>query len=320
VYEPLGRLDDAEADEEEALESALVTGNPHLGFWASVAASSIALARGKTEAALSHGEAGWRFMGTVPYSAAGSVLADARLAVGDPQGALAALEAFGLGNPEMWTLQRLIGLEVAVRVMLALGRVEEAKTWTERAPAECGGRRTGIFGAVMAHAEGNVHLARGSTTRAATVALAGAAAGEQGQAPIWAGRCRMLAGEALAGCGRADAARVELRRATAELEALGAWGYRDAALQLLRRLGDRPRAGTVTDSAVGDERLTALTPREREVATLVGEGHTNAQIAARLHLSERTVEKHVSNLLAKLDLSSRTGVVSLLSSRQTLAR
>ena len=62
----------------------------------------------------------------------------------------------------------------------------------------------------------------------------------------------------------------------------------------------------------GDGRLGALTPREREVAALVADGQTNAQIALRLHLSESTVEKHVSRVLAKLGLSSRAGVVRLL--------
>ncbi|MGH2714088.1 MAG: helix-turn-helix domain-containing protein, partial [Thermoleophilaceae bacterium] len=79
--------------------------------------------------------------------------------------------------------------------------------------------------------------------------------------------------------------------------------------------GERPRAlAPVQAGQTGDGRLAGLTPREREVAGLVGEGHTNAQIAARLHLSERTVERHVSSVLAKLGLSSRTGVVRLLSS------
>jgi DNA-binding NarL/FixJ family response regulator len=56
--------------------------------------------------------------------------------------------------------------------------------------------------------------------------------------------------------------------------------------------------------------LAHLSPREREAAALVASGLTNAQISLRLHLSERTVEKHVSNLLAKL--GSRTEVVRLL--------
>jgi DNA-binding NarL/FixJ family response regulator len=49
----------------------------------------------------------------------------------------------------------------------------------------------------------------------------------------------------------------------------------------------------------------------------VAEGRTNAQIAAQLHLSERTVEKHVSSVLAKLGLSSRTGIVRLLAGERS---
>ena len=82
---------------------------------------------------------------------------------------------------------------------------------------------------------------------------------------------------------------------------------------MLRRLGERPRVASAPAAARGDDRLGALTPREREIAELVAEGLTNAQIAARLHLSERTVEKHVSSALGKLGLSSRTGVVRLFS-------
>ena len=44
----------------------------------------------------------------------------------------------------------------------------------------------------------------------------------------------------------------------------------------------------------------------------MADGQTNAQIAARLHVSESTVEKHVSRVLAKLGLSTRAGVVRLL--------
>ena len=51
-----------------------------------------------------------------------------------------------------------------------------------------------------------------------------------------------------------------------------------------------------------------LTRREREVAELVGRGLTNRQIASELHLSERTVDKHVANILRKLNLHSRAQV------------
>ena len=52
-----------------------------------------------------------------------------------------------------------------------------------------------------------------------------------------------------------------------------------------------------------------LTAREREVAALVGQGKTNGEIAAELFLSKRTVETHVSHILAKLELSSRAQIV-----------
>ncbi|MFF0878698.1 response regulator transcription factor [Micromonospora aurantiaca (nom. illeg.)] len=48
--------------------------------------------------------------------------------------------------------------------------------------------------------------------------------------------------------------------------------------------------------------LGALSPREREVLGLVAEGHSNAAIAARLHVTEAAVGKHVGNILAKLGL------------------
>jgi DNA-binding NarL/FixJ family response regulator len=64
--------------------------------------------------------------------------------------------------------------------------------------------------------------------------------------------------------------------------------------QLVRRIS-APRIG-----------LTALTAREREILALVAEGHPNRKIAERLVISERTARTHVSNVLSKLQLSSRT--------------
>ncbi|MGM0346127.1 MULTISPECIES: response regulator [unclassified Streptomyces] len=59
--------------------------------------------------------------------------------------------------------------------------------------------------------------------------------------------------------------------------------------------------GTRPDPAV----LDGLTPREREVLSLLGEGLSNAQIGARLEMAEGTAKSHVSRLLGKLDLRSR---------------
>ncbi len=58
-----------------------------------------------------------------------------------------------------------------------------------------------------------------------------------------------------------------------------------------------------------DGRLDLLTPREQEVCTLLAYGHTNAEIAEKLIISERTVESHRTHLLGKLDLKSRAELV-----------
>src|SRR5207247_604839 len=75
--------------------------------------------------------------------------------------------------------------------------------------------------------------------------------------------------------------------------------------QLVRRMA-APRIG-----------LTALTPREREILVLVAQGHANRTIAEQLVISERTARTHVSNMLGKLQLSSRTQA-ALLAIREGL--
>ncbi|MFL6110673.1 MAG: LuxR C-terminal-related transcriptional regulator, partial [Catenulispora sp.] len=56
----------------------------------------------------------------------------------------------------------------------------------------------------------------------------------------------------------------------------------------------------------------ALTPREREVALLIADGLTNAELARRLYISPKTAAVHVSNILHKLGVSSRTEVVGVV--------
>jgi DNA-binding NarL/FixJ family response regulator len=50
----------------------------------------------------------------------------------------------------------------------------------------------------------------------------------------------------------------------------------------------------------------ALTRREQQVASLVSQGLTNRRIAQRLHVTDKTIEMHLSNIFAKLGVSSRT--------------
>jgi DNA-binding NarL/FixJ family response regulator len=79
---------------------------------------------------------------------------------------------------------------------------------------------------------------------------------------------------------------------------------------ITRRLVERFAVPTVnprTDALHKD--LATLTPREREVLGLLGRGLSNAELAARFHLSEATVKTHVARILAKLNLRDRAQAV-----------
>jgi DNA-binding NarL/FixJ family response regulator len=74
--------------------------------------------------------------------------------------------------------------------------------------------------------------------------------------------------------------------------------YPSAIAALVRDFLDRAREGEATPA-------DPLTPRELQVVKLVAEAHTNDQIAAVLHISPKTVERHRENLMAKLGMSDR---------------
>jgi DNA-binding NarL/FixJ family response regulator len=115
---------------------------------------------------------------------------------------------------------------------------------------------------------------------------------------------------------------IEEERVTAALEA-GATGYLlkdaeadDVALAVRRAYGGEvhldPQVARLLATRIRARREPAqpahepLTERELEVLRLVAKGHANKEIAARLDITERTARTHVSNILGKLDLASRT--------------
>jgi DNA-binding CsgD family transcriptional regulator len=77
--------------------------------------------------------------------------------------------------------------------------------------------------------------------------------------------------------------------------------------QVRAQLGMAP-----VDAAAAVTGPAALTPREREVALLISDGLTNAELARRLYISPKTAAVHVGNILRKLGVSSRTDVGDLL--------
>jgi DNA-binding CsgD family transcriptional regulator len=108
---------------------------------------------------------------------------------------------------------------------------------------------------------------------------------------------------ALVGCWRGEflhdtSAAEDARK---QFQAIGAQLGIRRAQAVLRRLGVRlPR----------QERASALSPRETEVAELIAEGLSNPAIARRLYLSRPTVARHVANILAKLGFSSRAQIAA----------
>lgn len=124
-------------------------------------------------------------------------------------------------------------------------------------------------------------------------------------------RARLDLGIALAPRDRSRAADV-LRRAGQTARRMGALTEEGVAEQALRSLGVRTWRRPPREP--GGDSLGALTTREREIARLVAAGATNPEIAAGLFLSRKTVERHVSNALAKLGLRNRAELAAVLGS------
>ena len=113
------------------------------------------------------------------------------------------------------------------------------------------------------------------------------------------GTAHVGAARTLVAEGRLDEARAHAEAAAPFLARWRGWRV-DELRAVERRLGLGPEPS-------GPE---ALTPREREVVSLLAEGLTNSQVAERLYISPRTAAVHVSNILAKLGMSSRTEVAA----------
>jgi DNA-binding CsgD family transcriptional regulator len=150
-----------------------------------------------------------------------------------------------------------------------------------------------LLGAQLAEAEGAVDEAiAGYEAAAETLGAAPEIlAGHRGTAHVGAAANLVRAG-------RLDDARVHAAEAARHLARWRGWRV-DQLRAVERRLGIGEVAGP-----------ESLTPREREVAGLLAEGLTNSQLAERLYISPRTAAVHVSNLLSKLGMGSRTEVAA----------
>lgn len=187
-------------------------------------------------------------------------------------------------------------LAAYVEITLAARDVPAARAAADELSAIAGDLDAPFLYAVAAHMNGAVLLAE-SAPRAALAALRNAwTSWQELEAPYEAARVRVLIGLACRELADVDTARMEL----------------DAARWVFRQLGadyDCARAEALSGKAAAGT-ACGLTARELQVLRLVAGGGTNRAIATELFLSEKTVARHVSNILTKLGLSSRSAVTA----------
>jgi DNA-binding NarL/FixJ family response regulator len=187
-------------------------------------------------------------------------------------------------------------LPAHVEIMLAVDDVEAARAAAEELSEIAATIEAPFLRAVAAQAQGAVLLADGEP-RAALDALRDAWTGWKDlEAPYEAARVRVLMGLACRGLGDEEGALMEL----------------DAARCVFQQLGAAPdlaRLDSLSRRAASDG-AHALTRRELQVLRRVAAGQTNRAIAAELFISERTVERHVSNIFTKLRISSRAAATA----------
>jgi DNA-binding CsgD family transcriptional regulator len=217
-----------------------------------------------------------------------------RLAQGKPDAAATAMRRVVGETSEPFDRAAL--LPAYVEIMLAVGDIAEAQSACSELEQIAGDRGSEMLDALVAQARGAVELA-GADAGAALVELRRAAqVWQELEAPYEAARARWLVGLACRALGDDDAASLELEAARDAFTSL------DAAPDLARIEPLFP--GVTADDVHG------LTPRELEVLRLVAAGQTNKSVAAQLVLSERTVDRHVSNIFRKLRVSSRAAATA----------
>ncbi|MDA0174750.1 helix-turn-helix transcriptional regulator, partial [Solirubrobacter taibaiensis] len=277
-YEISGRIAESVALLDDAIEAARLNGNRQALSLALMNRCATAVSAGDIDAARAFGEEAVSVARELDNQLAGAfagfTLAQALAEAGEPERAVA-LELESGGGPDLPRMPyawRGGGFELLARC----GAPGAAERCVEHA------EQTGLANAI-AHATG-LHdpLAAAELTEAAG-------------APVYAARLRVRAAAQL----DKPQAIEQLERAAQTFERCGATKRREAAERELRRLGRtvyrRSESGALED----------LTARELELARLVVDRLTNAQIAETLFLSKKTVETHLRNIFAKVGVSSR---------------
>jgi DNA-binding NarL/FixJ family response regulator len=221
-------------------------------------------------------------------------LALLRLAQGNTAAAEATIRRMLAETVE--TSRRADLLPAYIDVTLAIGDLGAAGEACAELDKIAEGGEGGALEATACHARGALALARGDAAEALPALRSAGQGWRQLEAPYEAARTRVLLAQACRALGDEDSASLEL----------------EAAREELARLGAQPELTRLDSLEVraAPTRLRGLSDRELEVLRHLAAGETNKVIAAELVLSERTVDRHVSNNYAKLGVSSRAAATA----------
>jgi ATP/maltotriose-dependent transcriptional regulator MalT len=243
--------------------------------------------QGRFEAA----EAGYREAGTsgrLPEPG----LAMLQLARGDIAAATASVRrAMAEATDEM---VRARMLEPAAEIALAAGDVAAARDAADRLGELADRLDAPLLRAMAARTEGTVRLAEGDVAGALALLRRAWEAWRELDAPYEAARVRVRTAEACRQLGDHDGAALET----------------EAAREVFERLGAKADLAALPGASDQGSLPGGLSAREVEVLRLVAAGLTNRAIADALTISERTVDRHVSNIFTKLDVSTRTAATA----------
>ena len=187
-------------------------------------------------------------------------------------------------------------LPAFVEIMLAGGELEEAREACRELERISRNHRSDMLRAMSRQARGALALAEGDPQAALAALRAASIAWQELEAPYESASVRVLVALCCRAAGDEDTASWEL----------------EAARDAFEQLGAVPDIARVNALAASPRRADAhgLSPRELQVLRLVARGATNKSIAAELVLSERTIDRHVSNIFAKLGVSSRAAATA----------
>ncbi len=221
---------------------------------------------------------------------------------GAPEEAAAAAERFlaQVGDSEVTI--RAGALELLARARAESGDAAAAAHAGEELQRIAQAVGTAPLAAAAASTQGLLLRRQGDAAAAAARFEQAVALYDESGAPFEMARARLDLVEALAASGggqRATAER-EARRALDTFRGLGAEREASRAKAWLERLAAAPQSGA----------KHPLTNRQLEILRLIAQGLSNSDIAARLHLSDHTVKRHVANLFTKLRLSSRAAAAA----------